>query len=774
MTSDPPIPQSRELARCAEGLIAGGRFPFRRVETSLALLTHAGELHPSVVLWINRDSFMAGAVLLLAHNEVQEAIESGLHCARALGLRHFCTWSAREAVLWEDTGEGDARLYQTYALSPEGDSPQRFSTVLSALFEQFKLLSVLGAVAPVDLSPFYFANLARTGLESVFLPLTEATRVAQGDGTLPHSLPPSRLARHKGAQTLLRMLALLIHDRLPQGVQPDGLERAMGFALETLPHPLLGSLLPGDDEPPLPQEAAVRFHHLFRRLGQLHFGEDRVRAAEVLKILLQHEGASLGGYPLPALPGEDEALLLHCNHLIPHEGMSEIASAPLQALTALIRHLAGLPLPTFQGHSCFSLPRDRMPTRVCGTLTDRTLLPAAERAELTTRLRGSWPNRRFPLPPRTPRWAWEFVHLLGLCAEGTRLDLNLPPAWLTADFAPPLLDLIKEHFTIELLRRTQNSLHLRLLRGVFPETLTRIGAGSERTFAWSRLREAHRSLLVLALDLPDDLFSLLLRGRLILGNPEEFAAFEREIFLFSRSTLGGLLWRLVNGGTSLPGCDSWKTLIARGVPLPCPEVLERLRGFVWIERTDVPTADLDVEVSRLLEIPAALPSDIDAPGVPRIPIALRRRGPSRRALIQEVVGNVFADGIPRFPEQYLFEHYRPRLRTYSFRGPLTREGEFFGHFTLRDAEGKSITIVGDETARALEIASYDGRTSAELPEERSLTEALLERYLCDLRHLRQALLRQTHLKSPDPRGAEALAQRVWKSLSLPPWNLLDE
>ena len=62
-----------------------------------------------VITWINRDSCMAGGVLLLPPREAEESVEMGRHCARALGLRHFATWAAREVVFWEERGSALAR-----------------------------------------------------------------------------------------------------------------------------------------------------------------------------------------------------------------------------------------------------------------------------------------------------------------------------------------------------------------------------------------------------------------------------------------------------------------------------------------------------------------------------------------------------------------------------------------------------------------------------------------------------------------------------------------
>lgn len=88
---------SQQIARWSEMAIAHGRFPFRKVEVSPVLLSNGEKLSPPLVFWINRDSFMAGAVLLLPAGDIDLEIKKGRQCARVLGLRHFVTWSSRKS-----------------------------------------------------------------------------------------------------------------------------------------------------------------------------------------------------------------------------------------------------------------------------------------------------------------------------------------------------------------------------------------------------------------------------------------------------------------------------------------------------------------------------------------------------------------------------------------------------------------------------------------------------------------------------------------------------
>jgi hypothetical protein len=92
--------------------------------------------------------------------------------------------------------------------------------------------------------------------------------------------------------------------------------------------------------------------------------------------------------------------------------------------------------------------------------------------------------------------------------------------------------------------------------------------------------------------------------------------------------------------------------------------------------------------------------------------------------------------------------------------------------TLYDPQGTAVEVEGKETARALVLASCDGRTHIALPCDRQLTEEILERYLTDLRNLHRALVQQAHRRIAEPRAANAMVERVWASLPIPAWDLV--
>lgn len=771
---------ARQLAHWAEAAIAQGRFPFRKVETFPALLTEEGERRPPLVFWINRDSCMAGGILLLPSKEADEEVATGRACARALGLRHFVTWAAREIVFWEDREEAAVRA-KTMPLPSSDSTAAEFRETLSAVMEELKILSVTGAISPAQLSPHYLANLCRGTLQTTQPLLDESYRVARSENRLADTeLPTEELSQRKGTLTLLRLIGLTALDRLPPTVQPEGLERAMRFALDTLPTSPRKALAVAEEELPLPTEVTVAFHHLFRRLMQLHSADDRTRTVRLLDILLADEAGSLGGAPLPFSESWEggTTLLVNPDRLYEQsETIIETAPAPILAFTALLRELQGLTPPREQAEDPFQLDIGTAPDAIKGTLS-ATAIPQARRQALAARLRTSWPARRFPLPPRTPLWVWEFLHLLGLAAAGSRLELTVPGCWLTADYGATIAALLEEQFTLEYLARdTAGRLQLRLTKSVNPDGVATVaGPGGDRQLPWGRVAGGRRSILPLALHLPHDLFALLEEGGLHFVTEADWPDVgERELYLFSRSSLGRLLWHTVSGGRPLPQRKTLRDeIIRRGLPLPATEILKNLRLLSWEEGRELPPrAVIDSELSLWLGSGITLPGRVGANSSRRATPRPAPKVADDRELTEQIKEAVFVDGLPRFPEQYLYDHYRPQLVDYAFDGPLAAGDEFFGRFTLRDRQNNVLEVEGSETARALLLASFGDSPSVSLPADRHLTATILDRYLLDLKSLRRDLLQQTHARLTDTRAADTLADGIWRSTALPPWDLID-
>lgn len=771
---------SRQLAQWAEAAIEQGRYPFRKVELFPALLTEIGEKRPPLVFWINRDSFMAGGVLLLPRKEAEEAVELGRHCAGALGLRHFVTWAAREIVFWEDAGGAVTRRKSLPLKATGSNATEDFRDALTALMEELKVLCVLGAVPPPQLSPFCLANLCRSSLDTALPAIEEEYRLARSDRRLQAKSPTAKLAFDKGALTLLRLLALIFHDRLPNTIQSEGLERAMQFALDTLPAALRTALQPAGEDVPLPPESAIRFHHLLRRLTQLQCGKEWQRAARVVDVLLVHAAERLGGTPPPFPPEPASGLTLLLNPDRPHpagDQLIEVANPSLLAFFALLRELHSSPPARLQFSEPFNLSPATPLSSIRGTLTEQSVPDEAERRRLTARLRISWPTRRFALPRRTPLWAWTFVHLLGLAEEGAEIGIHIPADWLSADFGERLHQLLAEECVLHFIDQDAGGrLRLRLSRGKDPEVISSLaGPDGPRQISWRRLGTGPRSFYRLAFELPADLFHLLERE--ILRFPGETfwsEKTERTIFRFTRSALGSFLWALVSDAQPLPPPKSLRAEVLRwGLPLPADGILTELQRLPD-EGTEKHTqAVFDTELLRLLGVELPLPGRPLRKTRSRPAVAGAGKGPFSEELAEQIFTRVFIDGLPRFPEQYLYDHYRPVLHEYHFSGPLRICDDFFGRVQLVDQQNTILEVDGSESAKALLLASYGSHSVVSLPADQQLATAILVRYLADLRALRRELIRQCHLQIAEPHAADALALQIWQSLPLPPWSLLE-
>jgi len=770
----------RQLAAWAESAIEQGRYPFRKAEPFPSLLTAAGEVRPPLVFWINRDSHMAGGVLLLPLREAEEAVEMGRHCASALGLRHFVTWAPREIVFWEDQ-ENVVTRHRTIALKATGsNAAEDFRHALTSLMDELKVLCVLGGVEPRHLSPFCLANLCRSSLDTALPHIEEAYRLARSERHLEPAAPVDELAFGKGVLALARLLALVFFDRLPTTVQPEGLERAMHFALDTLPAPLGRMLQDDEEETSLPPESAVRFHHLLRRLTQLQCGMDWQRAGQVIEILVTQAAERLAAFdlPSPAEPANGVTLVLCPDRASQQaEQVIEVAPPPLLALFALQRELQSSPPARLQTPDLFSIPASPPLAAIRGTFSDRSLPDEAGRRLLTARLRTSWPTRRFALPRRTPIWVWSFFHLLGLAEEGAELAVRLPGDWLFAPFGEPLQHLLAEECTLHFVARDEDSdLLFRLSREKDPDAVTTlVGPDGPRLISWQKLAGAHRSLYCLALDLPEKIFSALeqesLKVPLDSSWPEKA---EQSIFLFTRSRLGTFLWGLVSNHQPLPSVQSLRADLLRcGLPIPELGILHELQRLPPEKDEKLTLAIFEKELLRLLGLEYP---QLDLPGRknrPRPSAQVASRRPASEDLTKKITSTVLVDGLPQFPEQYLYDYYRPDLQKYVFAGPLKICDEFFGRVQLVDQEGEPFEVDGRDFARALLLASYGNRPSVALPTDRQIAEAVLARYLEDLRGLHRELVRQCHLHLADARSADTLAEQIWQSLPLPPWQLVE-
>ena len=773
MNSSPLDLFSRQLACWAEELLQRSRSPLRKVDRLPELLTGRGPLRPDLVFWVNRDSCMAGGVMLIPEVERDEVTVQGRNCALALGLRHFVVWGAKEITFWESRGESLSR-YKSLAAPALGSDASVFRSTLTHVLDELKYLTVAGAIPHGELSSHYFANLCQVALTDSAAPLTETMRIARSEHSVDIAwLTPEGQALNKALLTLVRIAALLYLDQLPDNVQPEGLERAMYFALDGLPTELRSALLPAGNEPPLPPEVAVRFHHLLRRLTQLDGCRGRERLTVLLHLLLARHAREMGLESFGTSPGPKtgpELWVNACDSNGNCRGTVEVAVPAALAFSALLRRLLEQPAASFQSSDVFDLPGHPAPLGVAAVLLNPAPVPGKERALLQAKLRLSWPTRRFTLPSALPRWGWELLHLLGLAAPQSSLQLRTPGGWLVAPFAQTLLDVVLAESVVSEIRKSgAGQLDLLLVKGSKADELILIDRGEEQRRVDHRvLREAPASLWALAIELSGELWRLIEEGLL---HPPAAESWPRDLeygaLLFAHSTIGRALWRVLGQGQALPDPRRLpKVLATQRFPLPQRDVLLHLQRLATAADDSIPSpARIDTELKPWFEV---APRPAVASASPPLPKS--KPGPEAvhpQALQEILQREVFADGLPVFPEHYLFAHFRPQLLEFSFTPPLLRCGEFFGQVTFEDQTGQRFNVPSAEMAQALELTAATGRQEAALPTEPHIMQDILSRYLQDLRTLHGALHRRVHALVADPRQAQKTVRKLWDDSGLP-------
>lgn len=762
----------QQLAAWIETRMGARRLPFQRLELCPRILTERGRLVPDLVLWINRDSQLAGSVLLLPATVDGQLLDDGIALARALGLGHFTTWAAHEVTIWSCAAETPCRLH-TFVLPPANRvTPEDFQRTLDELLERLKVVTVTSTPATTEYSVHYFANLCLRNLQELTPGLTASARMAAGqtaaDAWVEHA------PREKAWMCLWRILFLLRNGCLPPGLQPERLELAIHYALADLTGGQPSWLDLQENESPLPESDAIRLHHLAGRLRQLGWPGDDRQALELVDLLLCEAGHRFGIEP-PPLPWPSA-------HVVRWVACQPPSPAQPCSLVAPRAYLAGRALrTTWQEHATElshvetlqGLDTTQQTTSAVAVLHDTQPLDRKEREARLLHLRQVWPSRRFELPRATPAWLWDALYLAGLTSE--ELSLTLPENWHSVPGIMSLWALMMERFQLaEAIVHDNARQSLR-----FVET-RRVLAGV-RIHRYDHAIEIATGLLsgqppgATQFWLRADARVVELRqsGRLVeitaLGTawPEELAW---GLALYLRTQLGGYLWELCSGLPTLPELTALAERVREaGVPVPNATILADLGLLGCMKSMSLPEPDLlSREFANIFGPLPELPES--APNLQGIPCKARRRS---SVSLAQVAATVFVDGMPRFPEHYLMNTYRPRLAVYDLRGPLEIATEFFDRISLRTlSQDHTLEVSGRIVAEALILASYSGQTRVALPEDEELLTELVTRYRTDLQRLWDSLARECRRIEPQRLAAVKLARRIWQQQGLPPASAL--
>ena len=761
----------QQLAIWIETRLNSQRLPFQRLELCPATLTDRGMLTPDLVLWINRDSQLAGSIILLPDIVEDRVLAEGVSLCRALGLGHFTTWAAREVSIWLVDSTQSSLLY-SFPLPPANQvTPEDFQRTLDNLLGQLKVITVTSAPSTADYTVHYFVNLCLRNLQELSPGLMISARMSAGETAADKWVEHAPL--EKAWISLWRILFLLWKGRLPPGLQPERLELAIHYALTDLTTGQLSWFDLQGSEPPLPEEDAVRLHHLASRLRQLGWPRNDENAEELVCLLL-NESAHRFNLKAPLLPWDIGELEFWVNCQPPMSLVNGSLIAPRA-------YLAGWAFRTTLGRrfgdSAYAedlqaLDMGQHFTSGIAVLHEAQPLSRKERNDRLIFFRQVWPSRRFDLPGNAPAWLWDALYLAGLISE--ELSLILPHGWHRVPGILNLWAILEERYHLaDIAEGTPEGQALRFVAAVRETTSVRV----------------HRSDLTI--NIPADLLALhkpgttqvwlkateqtieLIRNQEMTGiaihDTHESEAQSWGLFLFLHTRLGRYLWRLCSDQSDLPDFNMTSVAVANfGVPVPNENILSDLSVIGSPDTLVIPEQDvLEREFTSIFGAVPTLPED-SVHVISDVPKIRRRNS----VPIEEIAIKVFQDGVPRFPEHYLMHIYRPALIHYDLCGPLEIEEEFFGRISLRTpGQDHIIEVSGKIVADALLLASYGGEANVSLPEDESILEELVLHYRSDLKRLWDNLVSECRRVEPHRQAAVRLARRIWQQYGLPPQNV---
>lgn len=754
---------ARQLATWTELIIDHGRTPFRRVDLFPVVHTAQGALQPPLIFWINRQSMMAGGILLLPEQNLEVELDRGRGTAEALGLRHFVTWETDQVRIWELQGTSSG-VHQQFDF-PRTEDPDAYRQLLGKVLESLKLLAVLGLVPPAELSADYLHNLFQTTLEVALPPLVNSYRSQRALEESQEATDADSRAEEAARFTLLQLLTLLWHQQLPSSILPEKLERAIELSLPNLPEslqqPLSRKVL--RDQPPLPHDSAVCFHHLLLRLRQIAWNQPEKRALKALESLTD------SWYPAAAGCGEGQVCLYPQSPKLTAKTQVILSDSPvLLAVSALLDELHKRPARQQLFGTTFKLDLQSLQQcSIVGQLTGEFRPSREERQQFGALLRTSWPNRRFRLASDAPLWLWESLHLLGLGKQGFDLLLRLPLQALQTPAEGPLWSILVDSYGLSSVGVTDTDLiNLQLCEATEAATTTEIQTATDkRVLVRAKTPAIIRSQILLALHLPAEIYRLLEHE---LVWPERQAAeYEQQagLLLYAATKLGQGLWNLLSDAP-LPESSAAlaEAAVRSGWPVPETEILAELETATR-SRQRAHGFDLDQILVELLACPEL--ANLELPAIDTSKPTFVRRQLSDKELRDELIQRLIAEGIPTFPEQYLYFLEKPEMVRYQLQPPLEIVSEFLGQIILRDSAGQSIQVYGQEQADALLLCAELKKTDIELPGDRQQISLLLDHYRQDLVQLLQHLNSLCYSRLESANAARKLARKVWKKLNVP-------
>lgn len=758
----------QQLAAWIERQMVKQRLPFQRLEICPRILTEQGRLTPDLVLWINRDSQLTGSMILLPVAVNDQVITEASLVAKALGLGHFTIWAAQDVTIWKTTHNG-VEVMHRYTLPPANRiQPEDFEWTLEQLLEQLKIISITCSQPSAEFSSYYYANLCLRNLQELAPGLTSSARLTAGHAAADDWVKLAPV--EKAWLSLWRILFLLWQKRLPPGLQPEKLEQAIHYALADFPDgkESIDKLKIMAYEPPLAEPDAIRLHHLAGRLSQLNWPKDIEQAVTLIELLLS-EVAHRYGLTQPELPWSTSGRTLwvntqpkctkHCSLIAPRAYLCG------WALKSLLKTGTDLVLE----ENLQAIPVNRQFTDTVAVLNETAPADRNEREERLLLLRKAWPNRRFELSNRAPVWLWNALYLAGTATEN--LTLVLPESWHMASGVKVFWSALLERYQITDIFSDSEKRHiLRLSQAATPIATVKIHR-KDSLLELSRENLPMQPGSVnfwLTADL--EVVKFIKEHNLLQADEQWSDTAQWGAYLFLQTSLGRYIWDLCSHHAEQPNPpDINKSVAAYGLPFPDELSLCDLGLAGKHERGELPEAEtLERELAGIYGDLPILP-DQAVRATSKQPKTRRRHKTST----QEIINKVFLDGIPRFPEHYLMDIYRPAMEQHQLQGPLEFAEEFFDRISLRTLDGKqTIEVSGKTLADALIFASWSGENYVDLPQDRTTLEHILFKYRADLNSLWDKLTRECRRVEPHRIAAIKLAKTIWRQQGLPPDKLI--
>lgn len=756
-----PLQQfANQLATWTGEVIDRGRTPFRRVETCAQVETEVGPIEIALIFWINRQSLMAGGLVLLPDNSLEVDLERGRHAAKALGLSHFVTWEKDKVRIWHCEASGITEQ-QTFPLK-DPNYLETFRFVLEDLLEALKLTAVLGAIPAPKLSSSYFHNLARITLQRALPSLVDAYRSHRSGEGQNQNMNIDTCAEETSRQTLLQIVALLWLGDIPATIMPENLQQTLETAIEQLPEgikePLaLKALM---EAPPLPLEAAVAFHHFLLRLRQLSWDSTNGRIKSTLTSLSEI------WFPVPAETSVDCMVCIY--PVAPPMGQAELVlsdSPSLLSMTALLHHTDESQPISLQFNHMFKLDHETFPcTSVTARLLNEQTITTQERGEFVTQLRNSWPHRRFKIRTGQPFWLWEFIHILGINRKNQHIELRIPHAALQTAADGYVWTLLSEQYCLQNISKDGHDLCVGLCRHQQGETPVTVHYNDRvREVSASDSVDQFRNKLLVALALPQSIYDLI--GQELIWPESATAGVEVGMQLYQDTRCHQLIESILTPNRlDITDQSTGEVDVSALFPRPEETLLRQLADEQQTANLE-PGRSADQILADILFCPEV--ATIVLPSRPRRVRKFDKNAPDQKQLKSFILQQAEAFGIPNFPEQYLYFLQNPEMQCYKIVPPLTEKSQFLGEFTLEDAQGQTINGFGEELEQALLFCSKMEKEKFELPSDREQLNIMLQHYKKDLNSLYEHIGNITYSHHKNAKEAGKLLGKAWKKLRLP-------